>query len=89
MAEITYFDLEIDAIKKTVCSPNTAKTRYTLNLKNIPYNTEWVTFGTLQDTVKPYTKTDKKQTVPIIVDKRNDKVVQDSWEIAKCSQVFS
>ncbi|KAG0746832.1 hypothetical protein G6F57_002354 [Rhizopus arrhizus] len=83
MAEITYFDLEIDAIKKNVCSPNTAKTRFALNLKDIPYNTEWVTFGTLQDTVKSYTKTDKWQTVPTIVDKRNDKVVQDSWEIIK------
>ncbi|KAI8997347.1 hypothetical protein BDB01DRAFT_770730 [Pilobolus umbonatus] len=82
MSQIRLYDLELD-IPKQVWSPNTCKTRYALNVKGILYETEWVTFSTLQSIIPPITKTGVRPTVPIIVDLAHDnKVIQDSWDIA-------
>ncbi|CAO3679738.1 unnamed protein product [Rhizopus stolonifer] len=83
MSDIICYDLELEGFEQELSSPNTAKTRYALNFKKIPYNTEWVTFSNIEDILKPITKSESRPTVPIIVDKRNGKVIQDSWEIAK------
>ncbi|KAH6897630.1 hypothetical protein BKA70DRAFT_1569965 [Coprinopsis sp. MPI-PUGE-AT-0042] len=40
---ITFYDIECPAPLRT-CSPNTWKTRLSLNYKGIPYKTEWVDF---------------------------------------------
>ncbi|KAI8878501.1 hypothetical protein K501DRAFT_336708 [Backusella circina FSU 941] len=83
MAQIKFYDLEINP-KGLIWSPNTCKTRFALNVKNIPYDTEWVGFHNLHGVVSSKTKSGVPPTVPIIEDFTHDgKVIQDSWEIAK------
>ncbi|ORZ21217.1 hypothetical protein BCR42DRAFT_407101 [Absidia repens] len=65
-------------------SPNTLKARIALNIKGIPYETEWLDFFEIHSVIPNVTKTGKKPTLPVIVDMKNqDCAVQDSWEIVK------
>ncbi|CDS05103.1 hypothetical protein LRAMOSA07632 [Lichtheimia ramosa] len=83
MAKVRFYDLELD-VPELVWSPNTCKTRYALNVKGIPYETKWLTFAQVHEVIPGLTKTGKAPTVPVIVDlAHGDKVVQESWEIAK------
>ncbi|KAG1150655.1 hypothetical protein G6F37_001649 [Rhizopus arrhizus] len=81
MSRITYYDLELEDLGKVYWSRNTCKTRFALNLKNIPYDTEWLTFNEVAKVIPSKTKTGARPTVPIIEDKETQKVIQDSWEI--------
>jgi glutathione S-transferase len=71
-------------------SSNAWKTRLTLNLKKIPYRTEWVKFLDIESTLKergftPATKSGR-YTIPTIVDPTSSgqsKLIMDSLEIAK------
>ncbi|KAI8637282.1 hypothetical protein BD408DRAFT_424789 [Parasitella parasitica] len=78
--KLVFYDLELLNKPGLVWSPNTCKTRYALNLKNIPYETKWVNFANIQEIIPPTTKSSSRPTVPIIV--HNDKPVVDSWDIA-------
>ncbi|KAI8990754.1 hypothetical protein BDF20DRAFT_840676 [Mycotypha africana] len=83
MAQVRFFDLELLKKPGVIWSPNTCKTRYALNLKQIPYETKWVNFDSIKTVIPEVTKSDKRPLVPVIVDLTNgDKVVEDSWEIA-------
>ncbi|KAI8883924.1 hypothetical protein K501DRAFT_323250, partial [Backusella circina FSU 941] len=82
MAQIKFYDLELNT-PQLVWSPNTCKTRFALNYKNIPYETEWVDFSNLHRVVANATQNGKRPTVPIIEDfTNNNKVIQESWAIA-------
>ncbi|KAI9258969.1 hypothetical protein BDA99DRAFT_514645 [Phascolomyces articulosus] len=81
---VIFYDLILPNEPGVVWSPNTCKTRFTLNYKGIPYKTVWLTFFEVHSEIPKLTKSGRKPSVPVIVDKLNgDKVVQDSWEIAK------
>ncbi|CAO0797541.1 unnamed protein product [Mucor circinelloides] len=77
---VVFYDLELLKKPGLVWSPNTCKTRYALNLKNVPYETKWVNFDDIKTVIPAITKSDKRPTVPIIV--HNGKPVVDSWHIA-------
>jgi len=72
-------------------SPNTWKTRYALNIKGIPYKTEWVEYPDIEDLAKkigaPPTRTKDDgtpgYTLPIINDPNTGKVISDSFLIAE------
>ncbi|KAG2223012.1 hypothetical protein INT45_012311 [Circinella minor] len=86
MAEphIILYDLKLFQTSGLPWSPHTCKTRYALNYKGIPYKTVWLTFPEVHTEIPKITKSDAPPTVPVIVDVLHDnKVVQDSWEIAK------
>ncbi|KAG9313020.1 hypothetical protein JVU11DRAFT_6459 [Chiua virens] len=71
-------------------SPNTWKTRYALNIKGVPYKTEWVEYPDIEALAKKIgapstgTKDDGSPayTLPIISDPNTGKVVSDSFLIA-------
>ncbi|KAK4514546.1 uncharacterized protein ATC70_002144 [Mucor velutinosus] len=77
---VVFYDLELLKKPGLVWSPNTCKTRYALNLKNIPYETKWVNFDDIKTVIPAITQSDKRPAVPIIV--HNGKSVVDSWHIA-------
>ncbi|THV00668.1 hypothetical protein K435DRAFT_932438 [Dendrothele bispora CBS 962.96] len=73
-------------------SPNTWKTRYSLNFKGIPYKTVWVEYPDIEKTIKDLgiaasaTKPDGKTphyTVPAIYDPATKTGLSDSFAIAK------
>ncbi|KAH7890789.1 hypothetical protein F5I97DRAFT_1798953 [Phlebopus sp. FC_14] len=72
-------------------SPNTWKTRYALNIKGIPYKTEWVEYPDIAQVAKkigaPPTGTSSdgspSYTLPIIQDPNTGKVISDSFLIAE------
>ncbi|KAI8083213.1 uncharacterized protein B0P05DRAFT_603229 [Gilbertella persicaria] len=82
MSRITFYDLELLAKPGLVWSPNTCKTRFALNVKGIPYDTKWVDFGSMKTIIPSLTKQDKRPTVPIIIDSKNEQVIDDSLNIA-------
>ncbi|KAI9258968.1 glutathione S-transferase [Phascolomyces articulosus] len=83
-SHIVFYDLKLPNDPNFAWSPNTCKTRFTLNYKGIPYKTVWLTFFEVHSEIPKLTKSDRMPTIPVIVDKlHGDKVVQDSWEIAK------
>ncbi|KAI9029929.1 hypothetical protein CLU79DRAFT_842858 [Phycomyces nitens] len=101
MKPIQFYDLLLPAIGETPWSPNTYKTRFSLNIKGLSYETVWVTFEDVPNVIPKITfvlykkkywsqvyllivsKTGEVPTVPIIVDVEKDKVIQDSFKIAK------
>ncbi|KAN0088442.1 hypothetical protein V8E55_005499 [Tylopilus felleus] len=72
-------------------SPNTWKTRYALNIKGLPYKTEWVEYPDIEALAKKIgapatgTKSDGNPlyTLPIIQDPHTGKVIADSFLIAE------
>ncbi|KAF7728516.1 hypothetical protein EC973_005920 [Apophysomyces ossiformis] len=83
MAQVRFYDLQFPESPSMVWSPNTCKTRYALNVKGIPYETVFVSFDGVHSEIPKLTKSDKRPTVPIIIDLAHDnKTVQDSWDIA-------
>ncbi|KAG8220972.1 hypothetical protein J3R82DRAFT_2477 [Butyriboletus roseoflavus] len=72
-------------------SPNTWKTRYALNIKGVPYKTEWVEYPDIESLAKKIgapatgTKDDgtPAYTLPIINDPNTGKVIADSFLIAE------
>ncbi|CAO3638070.1 unnamed protein product [Cunninghamella blakesleeana] len=80
MSKIQLYDLTLDT-ENELWSPNTLKTRIALNFKGLPYDTHWLTFFQVHETIPEITNNGKRPTVPVIVD--GEKIVQDSWEIAK------
>ncbi|KAI8144923.1 hypothetical protein BJV82DRAFT_606709 [Fennellomyces sp. T-0311] len=83
MVHILLYDIKLQDAPETHWSPNTSKTRYTLNYKGIPYKTVWLAYSELSTEVPKLTKKESPITVPIIVDLLHDNtVVQDSWDIA-------
>ncbi|KAG0189963.1 hypothetical protein DFQ28_002661 [Apophysomyces sp. BC1034] len=84
MAQVRLYDLHLPDQPRGIWSPNACKTRYALNIKGIPYESEFLTFDEVRTEIPKVTKTDKPPTVPVIVDLAHDnKTVQDSWEIAQ------
>ncbi|KAI9498662.1 hypothetical protein BDB00DRAFT_396180 [Zychaea mexicana] len=83
MAHIILYDVELTTPNE-IWSPNTCKTRYALNYKGIPYKTVWLKFPEIGEEIPKITKSKERPTVPVIVDVlHGNKVVQESWEIAK------
>ncbi|KIP06684.1 hypothetical protein PHLGIDRAFT_448049 [Phlebiopsis gigantea 11061_1 CR5-6] len=72
-------------------SPNTLKPRMTLNYKGLQYRTEWVEYPDIEGVCKKIgaRPTDKKAdgsdryTLPVLYDPRTQRVVSDSWDIAR------
>ncbi|KAL0095890.1 hypothetical protein F4703DRAFT_1827277 [Phycomyces blakesleeanus] len=83
MKPIQFYDLRLPALGEKSWSPNTYKTRYTLNIKRLSYETKWVTFQEVLTIIPEITKTGETPTVPIIVDVEKDKVIQESFKIAQ------
>ncbi|KAI8059355.1 hypothetical protein BC940DRAFT_178924 [Gongronella butleri] len=83
MAKVTFYDLRINEIN-TSNSPFTVRTRICLNIKDIPYETKWLTYFDVHKQIPAITKSDQRPTVPVIVDGiHGDKVVADSFDIAR------
>ncbi|KAI8150169.1 hypothetical protein BJV82DRAFT_586109 [Fennellomyces sp. T-0311] len=84
MAHIILYDIRLPGDPELIWSPNTSKTRYALNYKGIPYKVIWLTYPEVRSEIPKITKSDRAPTVPVIVDLlHGDKVIQDSWKIAK------
>ncbi|KAI9029928.1 hypothetical protein CLU79DRAFT_733214 [Phycomyces nitens] len=83
MASITLYDLPLVNFEGKYCSPNTFKSRVSLNLKGIPFETVLVPYVDIPTVIPKLTKTGERPTVPIIVDASKNIVVQDSWKIAQ------
>jgi len=93
MAEpIVFYDIPSnDRINRTAWSPNTWKTRYSLNLKGLKYKTEWVEYPDIEGVLKKLgaSPTEKKPdggyqyTLPVIYDPNTKKIVEDSAKISK------
>ncbi|KAF8141568.1 hypothetical protein EV363DRAFT_25065 [Boletus edulis] len=86
---IIFYDMPSN-LEINVWSPNTWKTRYALNIKGIPYKTEWVEFPDIEAVAlkigAPATGTkDGKPTytLPIINDPNTGKIISDSFLIAE------
>ncbi|KAH8834695.1 hypothetical protein DL96DRAFT_1571403 [Flagelloscypha sp. PMI_526] len=86
---ITFYDIPFT--KEGACwSPNTFKTRFSLELKGIPYTTVWVEYPDIEAVCKkvgaPPTRDREDGTpyysCPFIVDSTTGQVVVDSWKIA-------
>ncbi|EIW79330.1 hypothetical protein CONPUDRAFT_127368 [Coniophora puteana RWD-64-598 SS2] len=90
MAPIIFYDIP-STLPINAWSPNCWKTRYALNIKGVPYTTEWVEYPdiealALQIGAAPTgTKDDgsPSYTLPIINDPNTGKVVSDSFLIAE------
>ncbi|KAI5117502.1 hypothetical protein M0805_009671 [Coniferiporia weirii] len=86
---ITFYDIP-SKLDGNAWSPNTFKTRLSLNYKGIPYKTEWVEYPDIEALLKDIggAPTRKKNdgrdhyTLPAIRDSATGKVVTDSFEIA-------
>ncbi|KAH8107295.1 hypothetical protein DFH11DRAFT_933278 [Phellopilus nigrolimitatus] len=86
---ITLFDLP-SKLDGKLWSPNTLKTRISLNYKTIPFTTEWVEYPDIETVIKRLggAPTSKKPdgrdhyTLPAIHDSQTGKTVTDSIEIA-------
>ncbi|KAL0095726.1 hypothetical protein J3Q64DRAFT_1844458 [Phycomyces blakesleeanus] len=87
MKPIQFYDLLLPALGEKAWSPNTYKTRFTLNIKKLPYETTWVTFKEIYTLIPDITKTGNPPTVPIIVDTEKEKAIQDSLKIAQYLEV--
>ncbi|EJD07677.1 uncharacterized protein FOMMEDRAFT_150219 [Fomitiporia mediterranea MF3/22] len=87
---ITFYDIP-SKLSSRAWSPNTFKTRLSLNYKGIPYRTEWVEYPDIEPTMKQIggLPTRKKEdgrdhyTLPAIHDSTTGKVVTDSNAIAE------
>jgi len=86
---LVLYDVESDVGK---WSPNTLKIRMSLNIKKLPYTTEWVKFNEIEDVAKRLgakptgtkpTDGTPWYTVPIVVNPSTGDVVSDSYQIAK------
>ncbi|KAH6902442.1 hypothetical protein BKA70DRAFT_1567888 [Coprinopsis sp. MPI-PUGE-AT-0042] len=86
---ITFYDLATP-IPRRISSPNTMKTRLTLNYKGLPYTTEWVEFPDIREL---YNKLDVKPnlgylnnpdfSLPMITDHSTGVSLCESFAIAK------
>ncbi|KAI9005420.1 hypothetical protein CLU79DRAFT_850059 [Phycomyces nitens] len=83
MKPIQFYELCLPAIGEKPWSPNTYKTRFSLNIKGLSYEAIWLTFEDIPNVIPKITKTSDAPTVPVIVDVEKDQVVQDSFKIAK------
>ncbi|KAH7909189.1 hypothetical protein BJ138DRAFT_1155859, partial [Hygrophoropsis aurantiaca] len=87
---IIFFDIP-SQISGSAWSPNTWKTRFSLNIKRVAYRTEWIEYcdiealalkiGAIPTDVKPDGK--PLYTLPIIQDPNTGKVIADSFAIAE------
>ncbi|KAL1931537.1 hypothetical protein VTP01DRAFT_9680 [Rhizomucor pusillus] len=82
MKPIIFYDLKLEGLGDRYWSPNPNKTRFALNIKGLPYETVYLDFFAVHSEIPKITKSDRKPTVPVIVDPNTGAVVQDSWEIA-------
>lgn len=76
----TLFD--IDCKRRQCWSPNTAKPRYVLALKGIPYTTQWVSYPDIDGLLRHHGQEDAK-TVTCPVLRYKETYIVDSFEIAK------
>ncbi|OAD75891.1 hypothetical protein PHYBLDRAFT_110097 [Phycomyces blakesleeanus NRRL 1555(-)] len=83
MRPIKFYDVTLKGLSRVSWSPNTCKIRYALNLKNIPYETVWISLSQIFSEIPKVTKSADGPTAPIIFDENNDIAVQDSWKIIK------
>ncbi|KAL5483389.1 hypothetical protein ACEPAI_8620 [Sanghuangporus weigelae] len=86
---ITFYDIP-SKLPGKAWSPNTFKTRISLNYKGVPYKTEWVEYPDIEPTLKklggvPTSKKDGRDhyTLPAIHDSATGKVITDSTKIAE------
>ncbi|KAJ6601183.1 hypothetical protein DFH09DRAFT_1127066 [Mycena vulgaris] len=84
---ITLYDIPSTVPGKTF-SPNTAKARYALNFKGLPYQTVWLEYLDIEPLckkigAKPTNDGTVPYTLPVIHDPSTGSVVSDSIEIAR------
>jgi len=87
---IVFYDIPADSIEGKAWSPNTWKTRFALNFKGVPYQTEWIEYPDIADKWKslgiPHSsyKADGSPhyTCPAIVDPSTGAKVSNSIQIA-------
>jgi len=87
---IIFYDIP-SSLANNAWSPNTWKARYALNIKGVPYKTQWVEYPDIEALAKkinaPATGTkgdgSPMYTLPIINDPNTGKVVSDSFLIAE------
>ncbi|TFK67428.1 hypothetical protein BDN72DRAFT_822391 [Pluteus cervinus] len=88
MKPITFYDLT-SRLRTKAWSPNTWKTRYTLNYKRLPYTTEWVQMESIAAVYKQTgaEPTQHKRdgtpiyTLPVIFDPNTNRAISDSLQI--------
>ncbi|KAI0769970.1 hypothetical protein C8Q74DRAFT_1369210 [Fomes fomentarius] len=88
---IVFYDIPGNAAKDKAWSPNTWKTRYSLNIKGISYKTVWVEFPDIAALCKkigaPHTSTKPDgslhYTLPVIYDPNTKTAVSESAAIAR------
>ncbi|KAJ7146362.1 hypothetical protein C8R44DRAFT_757257 [Mycena epipterygia] len=83
---ITLYDIA-STVPGQAWSPNTAKTRYALNFKGIPYKTVFLEYLEIEPLckkigAKPTTDKEPYYTLPVIYDPSTDTAVSDSIDIA-------
>ncbi|KZT66113.1 hypothetical protein DAEQUDRAFT_635715, partial [Daedalea quercina L-15889] len=84
---IIFYDIP-SVIPSKAWSPNTWKTRYLLNLKGLPYRTQWVEYPDIASLHKSfglpptYPGAIMAYTLPMIYDPRTKRVIADSIKIA-------
>ncbi|KAL0095702.1 hypothetical protein J3Q64DRAFT_1711323 [Phycomyces blakesleeanus] len=83
MKPIQFYDLALKGLGEVPWSPNTYKTRFTLNIKELSYVTTWLSIDEIHTVIPKVTNTGETPTVPVIVDTEKDQVIQDSFKIAK------
>ncbi|KAL5504851.1 hypothetical protein ACEPAH_7514 [Sanghuangporus vaninii] len=87
---ITFYDIP-SKLPGKAWSPNTFKTRISLNYKEVPYKTEWIEYPDIEPTLKklggaPTSKKDDGRdhyTLPAIHDSATGKFITDSTRIAE------
>ncbi|KAJ7492031.1 hypothetical protein FB451DRAFT_1021747 [Mycena latifolia] len=84
---ITLYDID-SSVPGRAWSPNTAKARYALNFKGLPFKTVWVEHPDIEAVckkigAKPTSPGGLQYTLPVIHDPSTDTVVSDSIEIAR------
>jgi len=87
MSTITLYDIA-STHPRQAWSPNTAKAKYALNFKGVPYTTVFLEYPEIEPLckkigAKPTSQTSPQYTLPVIYDPSTDTVVSDSIEIAR------
>ncbi|GAB5588094.1 hypothetical protein Unana1_02994 [Umbelopsis nana] len=78
---ITFFDIKLNDNDTRIWSPNTWKTRLSLNIKGLEYETKFLTLLEVHERIQEIVPGVPKKLAPVII--HHGKAVQDSFEISK------